>query len=215
MNQLVRTFLETCRLYGQEGVELEFRVPCVHKTVFDGFKRVLDASPAFENCGHEETKEEYASEGDARRITHEETGHVGYLYKQRMIKRPIDDGSLPVIGTVSVEQWGEPVEARFPIYRRKQRDKYRYRCWEVHLTSFQTNDPRYSDQDGALYDIEIELQPYADDMYKYTVDVLLPWGATILYELYALSGKDVSSVSSVSNPSTQDSRRSYSSSRRE
>lgn len=181
MDALTRAFLETAYTYGVDGIELEFRLPLVHRSLVERVTALLERTPAFRDLGTVETKEEYSG-GDARRVTSAD-GTVRTLYKRRIDKAAIDG---PVVGTVSLERWmdGEPPhDQSFPTYRKKTRRRFAHRCWEVHLTSFQTNDPRLSDQDGLLYDIELELDPASDELFVYTVDYMVQWGVSLLQQM--------------------------------
>lgn len=184
MQTAVETFLQTAFTYGQDGIELEFRLPLVHRTLHDRVAALLEATPAFRSLGTTTTVEAYSA-GDARRVT-DETGTVRTLYKRRLSKTALESGEIVA---VSLERWADgDVDERFPTYRKKTRTKYGFRCWEVHLTSFQTNDPRLSDQDGFLYDIELELQPNADELYHYTVSAIADWGHALLHEMVTNAG---------------------------
>lgn len=174
-----QAFLDTARTYGAESVELEWRLPMAHPSLAEGVTRLLDASPQFTTLDPVESRDEY-SDGDCRRITYPD-GRVDHLYKRRIAKDSVDGATR----AVSLERYGDPPggEVQFRMYRAKTRRRWAWRCWQVHITAFHTNDERYSDSDGLLYDIELELQPTADDMYRYTVDTIVGWGDTLIHEL--------------------------------
>ena len=180
---LANAFLDTAIVYGSEHVELEFRRGApVHPSSVDRIRRALAASPLFQEIGTVETREEY-SDGDARRVTWLETGGVDHVYKKRIAR--VDLSSPGESATVSLETWGPPPDppATFQVYRKKRRTKWRYRCWEVHITAIQTNDPRFKDGDSEVYDIELELQTGGKELYQYTVDALIEWGHAIFDHL--------------------------------
>jgi hypothetical protein len=174
---IVPAFLDTARTYGAESVEMEWRLPLAHPTLAKAMVNVLTSSPAFDALDTIDTKEEY-SDGDCRRITCGET--VSFLYKRRITRQSRGPSTV----TVSLERFGNsPGDVAFPIYREKHRQRWRWRCWEVHITEFYTNDHRYKDSDGVLYDIELEFQPTMDDIYKYPIDTIVRWGDSIIQGL--------------------------------
>jgi hypothetical protein len=179
---LSTAFLETARTYGAESVEMEWRLSMVHPSLVKAMTTTLQSSPAFEDIGTVETTEEY-SEGDCRRITTKDsTDDVQYLYKRRMAKAT---GPGPATVTVSLERYGQSPgdQTPFPVYRKKTRRKWRWRCWEVHITEFYTNDSRYTDSDTVLHDIELEFQPTADEIYMYPISTIIDWGHDLIQGL--------------------------------
>jgi hypothetical protein len=172
-------FIDTARVYGAESVEMEWRLPVVHRSLATGMARVLDSCPEFTALETVATRDEY-SDGDCRRITPKD-GEAQYLYKRRVVREPRG----PATTTVSLERYGDPPEEKtpFPTYREKTRRRWAWRCWEVHVTEFYTNDARYKDSDGVLYDIELEFQPTRDETYIYPIDTIVSWGDTLIQEL--------------------------------
>lgn len=186
----VSAFLDTAWTYGAESVELEWRLPAVHESLAKGMIAMLESCDAFRDIGTVTTRDEY-SDTECRKITHAD-GRVDHLWKRRILKESVDPGA--VTRAVSLERYGDPPEgAQFRIYRNKTRRQWAWRCWQVHITEYQTNDPRYSDSDGLLYDIELEFQPRERDMYTYTVDVLVAWGDRLIQELANASRRSTSS----------------------
>lgn len=180
---LGQSMLDGAKVYGLESLELEFRFQMVHPSLAASLERVLSASPAFVPCPSEHTKESYARTGECRRIAYpaQEGRSDVYLYKKRLAK---ENRAPPVSVTVSLERPGDPpVDETFPVYREKFRSRWAYRCWEIHLTRFRTNDARFADADSALWDIEIELQTDHQDVYMYTLDALIAWGDRLCEEL--------------------------------
>jgi len=181
-------FLDTAWTYGAESVEMEWRLQTVHESLAKAMTTMLDSCDAFRDAGTVTTRDEY-SDSECRRITHPD-GRVDHLWKRRILKEPVDGATR----TVSLERYGDPPGgAEFGIYRNKTRRQWGWRCWQVHITEYQTNDPRYSDSDGLLYDIELEFQPQERDMYKYTVDVIVAWGDRLIHELVNASRRSTSS----------------------
>lgn len=185
---LSTAFIDTARVYGAESVELEWRLPVVHSSLATGMMRVLEACPEFTALETVTTRDEY-SDGDCRRITPKD-GEPLYLYKRRVAR----DTRGAATATVALERYGDPPgEATpFPTYREKTRRRWAWRCWEVHVTEFYTNDARYKDSDGVLYDIELEFQPTTDEMYIYPLDTIVAWGDTLIQELQQEARKSLS-----------------------
>ena len=196
MDTSVAAYRKALHLNGHKSLELEFRVgrrgfggafqPGVHKHSFDALMTVLKKSSHFHHtrvCTHERL-----NMTDARFVTFPgQDGHEGHwTYKQKLFSEMCSETirvSLALEGTA--HEPPPPGSPPFTYFRTKTRDRFRWECWSIDLTAVTSNLPQHADNDGPIYELEIELVD-VDALYEYTLEYILTWGLHLTREIESL-----------------------------
>lgn len=172
------TVLENMVIYGTESIEVEFRLGKVRETEYRSIKKNVEGSKHFSPLGKTITREEFNGT-DARKVyridNNQHASAPMTLYKKRLQTHDLDGGIR--LG-IALERPGEPnTEREYTMYRVKERESFVFdNVWRVDFTEVETNDPRYSDSDEKLYEIEVELLNRSDMLYYYTMKHLIDTG---------------------------------------
>lgn len=173
-----------------EHVEIEWRIghrlrefrPGVDREAWCRLREALACSPAF--TAQHTTSVEYFSRNNNAKCIDESR----WILKDRVADELLDIAGHPWSVRVCVSRElpvSKPQHAGLEFERRKERWSYVHGPWRVDLTTVFSNLPSHQDEDGAIYEIEVELVD-PELFYERPIPWVLQWGLRIVHELCGL-----------------------------
>jgi hypothetical protein len=179
-----RAIFHGFQTWGADSIEVEYRLGKLNRQKFFALLETLSNCKVLVELPPTKTKEQF--NGTDARLIHD-IAHDGTemnertVYKKKLITLDLPKG---IRLQTCVERYGNPSPGPYTMYRIKSRRSFVFKnIWRFDLTTVETNDPRFSDADDYMYEVEIELLTLSDPIYYYTVNHLLEWGGQLALQL--------------------------------